>query len=78
MTFSRSSVLSDVYLKISTSCSNKLHWLPVRQHIHFHILLKTCKYINDTVPEYLFEMCVSESQSENSDHSGPVSPASHI
>ena len=29
----------------------KLHWLPVRQCIHFNILLITYKYINDMAPE---------------------------
>ena len=34
----------------------KLHWLPVRQHIHFNILLITYKSINDMGPEYLCEL----------------------
>ena len=33
----------------------KLHWLPVRQRIHFKIVLITYKYISDMVPEYLCE-----------------------
>jgi len=31
----------------------KLHWLPVRQHIHFKDELITYKYINDMALEYL-------------------------
>ena len=31
-----------------------LHWLPVRQYIHFKIVLIT--YINDMAPEYLYEL----------------------
>ena len=34
----------------------KRHWLSVRQHIHFKILLITYKSINDMAPEYLCEM----------------------
>ena len=34
----------------------KLHWLHVRQRIHFKILLKTYKSINDMGPEYLCEL----------------------
>jgi len=30
-----------------------LHWLPVRQRIHFKILLITYQSINDMAPEYL-------------------------
>ena len=33
-----------------------LHWLPVRQRIHFMILLITYKYVNDMAPEYLCEL----------------------
>jgi len=33
-----------------------LQWLPVRQRIHFKILLITYKSINDMVPEYLCEL----------------------
>ena len=33
-----------------------LHWLPVRQHIHFKILLIVYKSINDMAPEYLCEL----------------------
>jgi len=36
-----------------TPIPQKLHWLPVRQHIHFKIVLITCKVINDMAPEYL-------------------------
>ena len=38
----------------------KLHWLPVRQHIYFKILLITYKSINDMVPEYLSELVSSQ------------------
>ena len=33
-----------------------LHWLPVRQHNHFKMLLITYKSINDMAPEYLCEL----------------------
>jgi len=36
-----------------TPILQKLHWLPVRQRIHFKILLITYKSINDMAPEYL-------------------------
>jgi len=39
-----------------TAILQKLHWLPVRQRIHFKILLVTYKSINDTAPEYLYEL----------------------
>jgi len=39
-----------------TPIFQKLHWLPVRQHIHFKILLITYKSINDMAPEYLCEL----------------------
>ena len=38
-----------------TPILQKLHWLPVRQRIHFSILLITYKFINDMAPEYLCE-----------------------
>ena len=50
-----------------TPILQKLHWLPVRQRIHFKILL-TYKAINDMAPEYLCEQCPLESHPENSDH----------
>ena len=39
-----------------TPILQKLHWLPVRQRIHFKILLITYKSINDMAPEYLCEL----------------------
>ena len=39
-----------------TPILQKLHWLPVRQGIHFKILLITSKSINDMAPEYLSEL----------------------
>ena len=36
-----------------TPILQKLHWLPVRQRIHFKIMLITYKSINDMAPEYL-------------------------
>jgi len=36
-----------------TPILQKLHWLPIRQRIHFKILLITDKSINDMAPEYL-------------------------
>jgi len=42
-------------LKVNTY-TQKLHWLPVRQRIHFKILLINYKSINDMVPEYLSEL----------------------
>ena len=45
----------------------KLLCLPVRQHIHFNILLITYKSINDMASEYL-NWCPLESHPENSDH----------
>ena len=39
-----------------TPILQKLHWLPVRQHINFNILLITYKSINNMVPEYLCEL----------------------
>ena len=40
-----------------------LHWLPVRQRIHFQILLITYKSINDMAPEYLCELVSIEKSS---------------
>ena len=51
---------------ISAPILPKLHWLPVRQRIHFLILLITYKSINDMAPEYLW--CPLESHLENSGH----------
>ena len=39
-----------------TPILQKLHWLLVRQRIHFKILLITYKSINDMAPEYLCEL----------------------
>jgi len=39
-----------------TPILQKLHWLPVRQHIHFKILVITYKSINDMEPEYMCEL----------------------
>jgi len=39
-----------------TPILQKLHWLPVRQRIHFQISLITYKSINDMAPEYLCEL----------------------
>jgi hypothetical protein len=39
-----------------TPILQKLHWIPVRQRIHFKILLITCKSITDMGPEYLCEL----------------------
>ena len=39
-----------------TRILQKLQWLPVRQRIHFNIMLITYKSINDTAPEYLCEL----------------------
>jgi len=39
-----------------TPILQKLLWLPVRQRIHFKILLITYKSINDMAPEYLCEL----------------------
>jgi len=33
----------------------KLYWLPVRQRIHYKVMLITYKSIHDMVPEYLCE-----------------------
>ena len=44
------------YDHITRILLKKRHWLPVRQRIHFKILLTTYKYINDMVPEYLYEL----------------------
>jgi len=40
----------------NTAILQKLHWLPVRQSIHFNILLITYQSINDMAPEYLCEL----------------------
>ena len=39
-----------------TPILQKLHWLPVRECIHFKILLITYKSINDMAPDYLCEL----------------------
>jgi len=39
-----------------TPILQKLYWLPVRQRIHFKILLITFKSINDMAAEYLCEL----------------------
>jgi len=39
-----------------TPIVHKLHWIPVRQRIHFKILFITYKSINDIAPEYLCEL----------------------
>ena len=39
-----------------TKILQKLHWLPVRQHTHFKILLITYKSINNMAPQYLCEL----------------------
>jgi len=39
-----------------TPILQNLHWLPVRQRIHFNILLITYKYIIDMAPEYMCEL----------------------
>ena len=45
-----------------TPILQKLHWLPVRQRIHFKILLITYESINDMAPEYLCELvCIRKS-----------------
>ena len=41
---------------ISLPILQKLHCLPVRQRIHFKMLLLTYKSINDMAPEYLCEL----------------------
>jgi len=48
-----------------TPILQKLHWLPVRQRIHFKILLKTYQYINDMAPEYLCEPMSIRKSSRN-------------
>ena len=39
-----------------TPILQRLHWLPVRQRIHFKMLLITYKYINDMASEYQCEL----------------------
>jgi len=39
-----------------TPILQKLHWLPVRQRIHFKVLLITSKSSKDMAPEYLCEL----------------------
>jgi len=51
-----------------TPILQNLHWLPVRQRIHFKILLITYKSINDMAPEYLVNWFPLESHRENSGH----------
>ena len=43
----------------NTPIPQKLHWLHVRQRIHFKILLITYKYINNMAAEYLYELVSS-------------------
>ena len=50
-----------------TRILQKLHWLPVRQRIHFKILLITCKSINDMAQEYLCEKVIPKTQVIQSD-----------
>jgi len=51
-----------------TPILQKLHWLPVRQRIHFKMLLITYKSINDMVPEYLCELVISRKSSRKTGH----------
>jgi len=45
-----------------------IHWLPIRQRIHFRILLITYKSINNMAPKYCVNWCPLESHPETSDH----------
>jgi len=47
-----------------TPILQNLHWLPVRQCIHFTILLITYKSINDMAPEYLCELVSNRKSSQ--------------
>ena len=40
-----------------------LHWLPIKHHIHFKILLITYKALNDLAPQYLRELLTDYSPS---------------
>ena len=51
-----------------TPIFQKLHWLPVRQRIHFKMLLVTYKSINGMAPEYLCELVSIRKYPENSGH----------
>jgi len=51
-----------------TSILQKLHWLTVRQRIHFKILLITYKFINDMAQNTSVNWCPLESHPENSGH----------
>jgi len=47
-------------------------WLPVRERIHFKILLITHKSINDMAPEYLCEVVSSRKSSRKLRSSGQI------
>ena len=51
-----------------TPILKKIHWLPIRQRIHFRILLITYKSINNMAPKYCVNWCPLESHPETSDH----------
>ena len=57
---------------ISPQFLKKLHWLPVRQRIHFKILLITYKSINDMAPEYLCELVSIRNSSQKLSSSSQI------